>query len=637
MTDTTTSNRPLRVFLCHASGDKPAVRDLYRRLKADGFAPWLDEEDLLPGQDWQTEIPKAVRASDVILVCLSQHAITKAGYVQKEIKSALDVSDEQPDGVIFLIPLKLEECEVPERLSRWQWVNQFESNGYERLVRSLRTRARELGARAEPLPFPPPPLSAKRKADEMLVRHVDEWKLKVSDVVVFERELQNFARNYRENGLIAIDIGVWSKSLFDSRYIDETGYPIEPDAGRSWGVKFIWQSKINEWQQVSDMGVQFTVAVIGGDFPLLLKIGAVMDTARPFVLAFVERCKTLWNATSIVIPTPGVMVKTAPESHTSSISGGVNVDANTVTVGNDVVGRDKIIQAGTYIEHATIIQSGTSVSETEPSVEVPPPVVNVLRLREEEVLPGVAWLSDPRNLRVIGDMEFVRVPAGRFIMGSDHHSDNEKPEHIVEIPYEYWMGRYPVTNEQFAKFVAEAKYKFDQGNSEKEADHPVVNVNWHWAMAYCKWLNDRSRGELKDLVLRLPTEAEWEKAARGEQGNQWPWGNVWDARKCNMEESGKGTITSVSAYSPQGDSPYGCADMMGNSCDWTLSKKRAYPYKAGDGRNEIDSNNPWRVLRGASWNIPSKYACCAYRYDIPLDNNFGASGLRCCVGPGSRF
>ena len=114
----------LKVFLCHASSDKPAVRELYRRLCADGFAPWLDEEDLLPGQDWQYEIPKAVRQSDVVIVCLSRSPATK-GYVQKEIKFALDAADEKPEGTIFLIPLKLEECDVPDRLSRWQWVNLF--------------------------------------------------------------------------------------------------------------------------------------------------------------------------------------------------------------------------------------------------------------------------------------------------------------------------------------------------------------------------------------------------------------------------------------------------------------------------------------------------------------------------------
>lgn len=134
----------LRVFLCHSSGDKPAVRALYRRLRADGVTPWLDEEDLLPGEKWETEIPKAVRSCDIVIVCFSQGSINKRGYLQKEIRYALDAAEEQPEGTIFLIPLKLEECEIPAHLSGRQWVNFFEERGYERLMRALRKRAESL-------------------------------------------------------------------------------------------------------------------------------------------------------------------------------------------------------------------------------------------------------------------------------------------------------------------------------------------------------------------------------------------------------------------------------------------------------------------------------------------------------------
>jgi formylglycine-generating enzyme required for sulfatase activity len=142
--------RRLKIFLCHASGDKPAVRDLYRRLCAAGFDPWLNEEKLLPGQDWQLEIPQAVRSSDAVIVCLSSRAVTKRGYVQKEIRYALDVADEQPEGAIFLIPLRLERCDVPHRLRRWQWVDLFHEKGYERLLRALRARAESLGLPIHP-------------------------------------------------------------------------------------------------------------------------------------------------------------------------------------------------------------------------------------------------------------------------------------------------------------------------------------------------------------------------------------------------------------------------------------------------------------------------------------------------------
>lgn len=134
-------SHPLRVFLCHSSDDKSSVQDLYKRLCDDGFMPWLDVEDLLPGQDWEQAIARAVHGSDVVAVCLSQNSVNKRGYVQKEIKFALDIADEQPEDTIFIIPLKLEECDVPARLKRWQWVNLFEDRGYERLLKALRHRA----------------------------------------------------------------------------------------------------------------------------------------------------------------------------------------------------------------------------------------------------------------------------------------------------------------------------------------------------------------------------------------------------------------------------------------------------------------------------------------------------------------
>ncbi len=135
-----TSDKRLRVFLCHASSDKPTVRRLYKYLSDSGFDPWLDEVELLPGYDWQMEIPKAVRAADVVVICLSKSSINKAGYVQKEISFALDVAEEQPEGRIYLIPARLEECDVPFRLKRWQWVDLFANNGGKKLLTALSTR-----------------------------------------------------------------------------------------------------------------------------------------------------------------------------------------------------------------------------------------------------------------------------------------------------------------------------------------------------------------------------------------------------------------------------------------------------------------------------------------------------------------
>ncbi len=138
-------DRKLRVFLCHGSQDKPVVRELYQRLLAEGWIdPWLDEEKLLPGQDWDMEIEEAVEAADAVIVCLSNNSTTKEGYVQKELRKVLDVSDEKPEGTIFVIPVRLDDIQIPRRLRMWQYVDLFpetqKTASHLRLISSLRKR-----------------------------------------------------------------------------------------------------------------------------------------------------------------------------------------------------------------------------------------------------------------------------------------------------------------------------------------------------------------------------------------------------------------------------------------------------------------------------------------------------------------
>lgn len=157
------ATRRLRVFLCHSSADKPGVRVLYAQLCEDGFDPWLDEEKLLPGQDWELEIVKAVRSSDVVIVCLSRVSVTTPGFSHKEMKIALDAAMRQPEGTVFVIPLRLEECELPESLRGLHRADLFTPEGYERLKGVLRRRAEELNVE------PPKLRPARRRALRILL------------------------------------------------------------------------------------------------------------------------------------------------------------------------------------------------------------------------------------------------------------------------------------------------------------------------------------------------------------------------------------------------------------------------------------------------------------------------------------
>jgi len=137
--------RSIKVFLCYASEDRTSVKTLYKRLITDGIDAWMDTEKLLPGQDWQAEIGKAVASSDAFVTCISSKSVTKEGYVQKEIRFALEIADEKPEGSVYIIPVRLEECLVPSRLNRWHWVDLFERRGYKKLLQSLKLRADTIG------------------------------------------------------------------------------------------------------------------------------------------------------------------------------------------------------------------------------------------------------------------------------------------------------------------------------------------------------------------------------------------------------------------------------------------------------------------------------------------------------------
>lgn len=130
--------RPLRIFLLHARSDEKAVLRLYNRLVKAGADVWLDRKNLLPGEDWQSEIRQAIHSSDIVIVCLSNQFNQQGGYRHEELRIALEKANSLPDDEIFIIPARLETCELPEILGRWQCVDLFEPKGYRKLLGALK-------------------------------------------------------------------------------------------------------------------------------------------------------------------------------------------------------------------------------------------------------------------------------------------------------------------------------------------------------------------------------------------------------------------------------------------------------------------------------------------------------------------
>ena len=137
--------KKLSVFISYASEDVEHARNISLSLGSEGYDPWFDKDKLLPGSDWKLEIEKAVENCDAIVICLSRLSMNKRGFVQKEIKKALDIAEEQPEGEIFIIPCRLEPCDIPHSLKNKQWADLFEEGGLKKLLSGLQMKAESMG------------------------------------------------------------------------------------------------------------------------------------------------------------------------------------------------------------------------------------------------------------------------------------------------------------------------------------------------------------------------------------------------------------------------------------------------------------------------------------------------------------
>lgn len=239
----------------------------------------------------------------------------------------------------------------------------------------------------------------------------------------------------------------------------------------------------------------------------------------------------------------------------------------------------------------------------------------------------------------------LNIPAGEFYMGisSDQVYQlvgreewaqewfdkdlflGEQPYHVVNLP-EFEMARFPVTNMEYSQFVWDSGYKAPRGwiglhYSSDQDQHPVVGISRKDALAYVEWLNRKL-----NQTYRLPNEAEWEKAARSDDGRMYPWGGEFDPWRCNTSESAKKGTTPVGAFSPGGDSPYGVSDLIGNVWEWTTSYMLPYPFKVGE--EQTFTPDLRCVVRGGAWYYSQKLARTTCREGVPIDYVSKALGFR---------
>jgi len=462
-------DRKLRVFISHGLVDTPIVRVLYRRLLAeDWIDPWIEEENLLPGQDRELLISETLKSTDVVLLCFSKESLDRGDRLQRDINSIVSLGNEKPDSSIFIVPIRLDECEIPQSLRSRQYVNFFPSEveieqAYSLLIKSM-----------------------SRKYDL----------------------ISGNARAY------------WAPS-----------------------------SKIKVVDDLADL--------------------------------------------------------------------------------------------------------------------------------------------------TFGGFSFVKIPKGKFIMGSrasnNFSGDDEHPQRPYEIPYNYWITCFPVSNEQFSEYTVSTRHLDALPKDwKKKLDQPITNVSWYEVVEYPKWLNKIFKKEIpKGLVFRLPTEAEWERASRGDLGAEWPWGNenlddflnrgrqelllrlnkknqfdeqmysnrlaeyfanvskpkpsgvgndpeksALDLIKMRLDELRRSTeLADVGTFSPVTDSPHDIADMMGSIWEWTQSLYWPYPYDMDDGREDLEASGE-RVVKGCFMSRSERFSVrSAKRGHASPDRKEPYLGFRIIVGP----
>jgi iron(II)-dependent oxidoreductase len=250
--------------------------------------------------------------------------------------------------------------------------------------------------------------------------------------------------------------------------------------------------------------------------------------------------------------------------------------------------------------------------------------VQVAANQRAEVLIDIEPLRQeaPPTIRTEDGAEMVLVPAGEFLMGSND-LDMEKPPHRVYLDG-FYIDKYAVTNalyERFMRATSRQQPSFWTDSTFNGPTQPVVGVTWHDADAYCRWAGKR-----------LPTEAEWEKAARGTDGRKYPWGDQWDPSRANSAESKLGKTTPVGSY-PSGASPYGALDMAGNVWQWVADWYDASYYQRSPARNPTGPESGQdRVLRGGSWDDVPVYLRAANRVNVTPAARHLLIGLRCARG-----
>ncbi len=609
------TKRLLKVFLCHASQDKPNVRELSQRLFAEGWIdPWLDEKKLLPGQDWRLKIEEAVETSDIVIICLSSNSVSKEGFVQKELRYAREIALEKPDETIFLVPLRLDDCTVPRGLRFYQWADYFGENKdetYDALVESLKLRhdqklriEDEERARQEKE-------KREREATEKVAREKAERE--AAEKTALEKAEREAAENAARENAKRETAERAARAKVEREAAEKAA---REKAEREAAEKAEREEAIREATEKAERQKKEKTAQEKEERKATKKTIDIPQR-QPATKIQPEILKKLPSQENKLAKEISQTQRPEAQSLRRNVSTQVIFwIIGIIVVVVTVIGLSSLNNKGaslTFIPTPTHTSSPTKTPEvrrTPTKSFTSTPGLTPTNTSTPTVIPLPTEITDAKGVQM------MLVPASEFTMGSDSGYGQEKPARLVNVG-NFYIDKYEVTNAEYQKCVIarECNYPFDTKlgdltyyRNKKYDSYPVVWVTKENAELYC---TSRS--------ARLPTSAEWEKAARGIDARTYPWGEQTDFE---LRANGYGIKDGFQATAPVGSfplgvSPYGVFDMIGNVAEFVKDNEESF------------------FVRGAGWNggwFNSSNLSPTYFYDSIDWSYYGSSEINSWTG-----
>ncbi len=667
---------PCRVFISYCRDDIETARRLYDDLNARGFTPWMDKVDILPGERWKAKITAAIKECDYFIALLSPKALSKKGYVQKELKKALDILDEYPDDEIFLLPVRIEPCSPEnEILQDIHWADLFPSydEGLQDILRTLNRSRPEADETAPPIPGPEPPETPEvqpgpKKGPEPVTPGKPETSPPKKDPPPKKPDDPGSSHHAYAAWIFGSILLVFYLWLF-----------IDPNS--------IQPEKENMLAIISALLTGLFAFFLTGGLTVTVSIskGAKIGVQAAAGLGVFVLVLFWWRMGGPINGGTGPNPKT-PQPVTSSIRIDTKPTGATIFVDGQKKGKAPVslenmtqksilvrVELDGYenLEQTVSLQPGNNPPETL-TLKPPPPVPSSIRIdtkptgatifvdgqkkgkapvsldnmtqksilvkaeldgyetleqtfeiksgetiKRRIVLAQIPIPAAPKTISGPHGMEFVLIKAGSFMMGSPKDEpgaqENEWPQHKVKITKDFFMQTTEVTQGQWKAVMG------DNPSSFKECgdDCPVERVSWNDVQRFIERLNVRG-GE---KVYRLPTEAEWEYAARAGTTTPFAFGDCLSTDEANYDgnyplqgcpegEYRKKTIPVGSLKS----NAWGLYDMHGNVWEWCQDwyKKDYYKESPVDDPQGPDSGE-YRVIRGGYWYRNAAYCRSADR------------------------